>query len=87
MNFVRAISSEGFGRLNFYRKVRALLDEDRAFRDFFEGETTRVPQFYLDIIRKDLGSLWEWLPEGAVYHDPNAYLNAELEKKKSRVRA
>jgi hypothetical protein len=87
MNLVRAISSEGFGRLNFYRKVRALLDEDRAFRGFFEGETTRVPQFYLDIIRKDLGSLWEWLPEGAVYHDPNAYLNAELEKKKSRVRA
>jgi hypothetical protein len=52
MNFVRAISSEGFGRLNFYRKVRGLLDEDRAFRDFFEGETTRVPQFYLDIIKK-----------------------------------
>jgi hypothetical protein len=87
MNLVRAISSEGFGRLNFYRKVRGLLDEDRAFRDFFEGETTKIPQFYLDIIRKDLGALWEWLPEGAIYHDPNAYLKAELEREKGRVRA
>ena len=84
---VRAISSEGFGRLNFYRKVRGLLDEDRAFRDFFDGETTIVPQFYLDIIKKDLGSLWEWLPEGAIYHDPNAYLKAELDRGKGRVRA
>jgi hypothetical protein len=28
-------------------------------------------------LRKSLGSFWDWLPEGAVYHDPNAYLAAE----------
>jgi hypothetical protein len=70
INFVRAISSEGFGRLKFYRKVRRLLDEDRSFRDYFEGETTNLPQFYIDIIKKDLGALWEWLPEGAIYPTP-----------------
>ena len=26
----------------------------------------------------DLGALWEWLPEGAMYHDPNAYLKSEM---------
>ena len=29
-------------------------------------------------IDKALGSLWEWLPEGAMYHDPNAYLKSEM---------
>jgi len=23
--------------------------------------------------------MWKWLPQGALNHDPNAYLNAELE--------
>jgi hypothetical protein len=85
LNLIRAISSEGFGRLKFHRKVRRLLDEDRTFRDFFEGETTTLPQFYINIIKKDLGSLWEWLPKGAMYHDPNAYLKTEMEKKKQQI--
>lgn len=85
LNLIRAISSEGFGRLKFYRKVRRLLDEDRTFRDFFEGETTALPQFYINVIKKDLGALWEWLPQGAMYHDPNAYLKAELWKKKEQT--
>jgi len=88
MNLMRAVSSEGFGRIKFYRKVRSLLDADRKFRDYFEGETIVLPQFYASIIKKDLGKLWEWLPSGALYHDPNAYLNAELQKEnEQRLRA
>jgi hypothetical protein len=34
-----------------------------------------IPQFYVNKIKQDLGPLWEWLPEGAIYHDHNAYLN------------
>jgi hypothetical protein len=26
------------------------------------------------MVVKDLGSLWNWLPAGALYHDQNAYL-------------
>ena len=88
MNLMRTVSTEGFGRIKFYRKVRSLLDADRKFRDYFEGETIDLPQFYSSIIKKDLGKLWEWLPSGALYHDPNAYLNAELQKKnEQRLRA
>jgi hypothetical protein len=87
LNLIRAISSEGFGRLRFHREVRRLLHEDRAFRDYFERETTKLPQFYINILKKELGTLWEWLPEGAMYHDPNAYLNSELEREKMRMQA
>jgi hypothetical protein len=77
MNVLRAVSSEGFGRIKYFTEVRRLLRTDRQFRGFFEKETTRIPPFYTDMIRKDLGSLWDWLPPGAMYHDPNAYLKAE----------
>jgi hypothetical protein len=39
-----------------------------------------LPQFYKDIIRQDLGPLMEWLPEEALYHDPNAYLKAHAQQ-------
>ena len=74
VNFVRAVSSEGFGRIKYYTKVRELLDSDRQFRQFFEGETTRVPDFFVDRIKRELGPFWEYLPEGAIEHDPLAYL-------------
>src|SRR5437016_5853888 len=77
MNVLRAVSTEGFGRLRYYREIRRRLDADRQFRPFFEQETTEVPRFYLDLVRKDLGPLWDWLPQGALFHDPNAYLKAQ----------
>jgi hypothetical protein len=76
MNVVRAVSSEGFGRIRYYSEVRRQLVEDHAFRDYFEGESTKLPPFFLNRMRRDLGRLWDWLPHGAVHHDPNAYLKA-----------
>jgi hypothetical protein len=74
LNAVRAISSEGFGRIKYYKTVRRLLDTDRSVRRFFDGETDVVPSFYVDRIKRDLGPFWRHLPPGALNHDPNAYL-------------
>jgi hypothetical protein len=79
LNVIRAISSEGYGRIKYFTELRKRLDADRPLRAFFERETTVVPQFYTDRIQKDLGPVWNWLPEGALFHDPNAYLKAEEE--------
>jgi hypothetical protein len=46
-------------------------------RDYLEGETDVLPAFYHDRIRRELGPLYEYLPDGALYHDPNAYLGSE----------
>jgi hypothetical protein len=74
LNVVRAISSEGFGRIKYYTAVRDALKSDLSMRRFFEGETQEVPSFYVERVRRELGPFWEWLPEGALNHDPNAYL-------------
>ncbi len=81
VNVLRAVSSEGFGRIKNYTRVRQMLDTDRHFRRFWEGETTEIPPFYVDWMRRDLGPFWEWLPKGALYHDPNAYLKSTGEAK------
>jgi hypothetical protein len=79
MIVLRAISSEGIGRNKYYTKLRQRLDTDAQFRDYFEQQTNELPQFFVDLIRKDLGPLWNWLPKGALYHDPNAYLKSEID--------
>ncbi|HTF29951.1 MAG TPA: radical SAM protein [Flavitalea sp.] len=80
MNFMRAISNEGRGRLRFYRHVRHNLINDQAFRRYFEGESNQLPKFYENIIQRDLGAWWQWLPKTALSHDANAYLHKEMNK-------
>ncbi|MDR3627292.1 MAG: hypothetical protein P4L45_10690 [Ignavibacteriaceae bacterium] len=75
MNVVRAISEEGFGRIKFNEEIYKRLLNEKEFRNYFEQESTNLPQFYLDSVKHDIGSLWEWLPEGALFHNPNAYLD------------
>jgi hypothetical protein len=87
MNAVRALSSEGAGRIRYDSRIRRLLDSDRTLRRFFEGETTTVPHFYTDQVRSDLGRLWDSLPEGALSHDQNAYLRTHAVTSPLRVDA
>jgi hypothetical protein len=76
MNVVRAMSSEGWGRIAYHTTIRGLLDTDPSVRSFMEGEDDRLPAFYESRIRRDLGELHAHLPAGAVMHDPNAYLKS-----------
>ena len=79
MNVVRAVSSEGWGRVRYHREVRSRMDTDPELSPYFSQETEQLPRFYADQVRKDLGPLWDWLPEGGLYHDANAYSKSEDE--------
>lgn len=75
VNFVRAVSSEGFGRISHFKRVRRALDADPAVRRYLDGESKDLPQFYVDKVRSDLGeTMWNLLPAGALHHDPYAFL-------------
>lgn len=87
LNLVRAMSSEGFGRIKYYTNVRRLLETDLQFQSYFEQETTELPKFYEDQVKKDLGPLWNWLPAGALHHDPNAYLQSVDHEPRREARA
>ena len=80
MNVVRAVSGEGFGRVAYNKDILNRLNTDFKFRDYFEQKTTELPEFYFESIKNDLGPLWNHLPEGAIYHDVNAYLKSERKR-------
>jgi hypothetical protein len=70
------MSSEGYGRIRYNTEVLRLLRQDPGFRGYFEGETTELPRFFADQLKRNMGSLWQWLPEGAIHHDPHEYLRS-----------
>jgi hypothetical protein len=76
MNVLRAVSSEGHGRLRYHTEVRRLLDSDPSMLAFLEGETDRVPEFYTKRLLGELGPLAQYLPPGGLEHDPQAYLKS-----------
>jgi len=82
---MRAISSEGYGRIRFFKLVRKHLVQDQAFRRYFEGESQVLPAFYKNIVEKDLGIWWQWLPKGALEHNPNAYLDKKFNREAAAV--
>ena len=62
MNVVRAVSSEGHGRLHYHSAVRKLLDTDTTVHRYFDGESDVLPSFYEDRMRRDLGSFMQFSP-------------------------
>ena len=74
LNASRALFS---GRVKYQANIRQLLDTDLSFRRYLDGETTELPDFYVNRIRKSLGPLWDSLPAGALIHDQNAYLHSQ----------
>lgn len=72
----RGISSDRSNRMGYHMKMRRWMD-DPGFRAFFDGESAEIPAVLTDQIRRHLGPFWQWLPEGALHHDPNAYLHSQ----------
>ena len=65
-------------RARYQAAMARMLREDKDMRAYFDGETARLPPFYEARIRKDLGPFWDALPEGALGHDPYAYLGSQV---------
>jgi hypothetical protein len=78
LNVVRAMSSEGSGRIRYDMQIRRLLGTDPLVRDFLEAGSRVLPPFFRNQVRRDLGFLWDWLPDGALSHDENAYRNEQF---------
>ena len=72
---IRGVFSERRHKGGNMRRMRQRLKDPQALR-YFDGETDELPEFLVEPIQRDLGPMWEWLPRGAIYHDPNAYFKS-----------
>jgi len=70
VNLARGISAEGFGRWKHHKNIRRLLDEDPDMLPYFNGESDKLPAYYENKLRDDLGALYAFLPAHARQRAP-----------------
>jgi len=58
-----SLSVGGNGKIKYVSSILERLRSDPGFRAFMNKETDQIPPFMVDQIRRDLGPLWEWLPD------------------------
>ncbi|UCH93742.1 MAG: radical SAM protein [Candidatus Aminicenantes bacterium] len=51
-----------FKVINFCKEFLSHFQTDENFKKFYLQESSKVPQYYLQWMRKSLGPFWEWLP-------------------------
>jgi hypothetical protein len=56
MNLVRAVSSEGFGRIRYHQQIRKRLDSDPQFLHYFEQTPPSFPRSMLTRCEKTWGN-------------------------------
>ena len=82
MNVVRAMSSEGWGRIEYHTTIRRLLDTDPTVRRFMEGETDGAARSSTRdrIRRRARRAVPAPARRARMMHDPNAYLKSVKEE-------
>src|SRR5205807_2162729 len=80
-NHAMNVKPKNYAWRDFYDHVIGLTRytfSGRAIVRRFRATNAAIPR-WMNVVRarQDLGPLWQWLPEGALYHDHHAYLKSE----------
>ncbi|MFC2125863.1 B12-binding domain-containing radical SAM protein [Bacteroidota bacterium] len=65
----------GSGKIRYLSAMMRNLRKYPDFQSFVKKETNCVPAFMIKNVKKDLGQLWEWLPDKSLSYDPNISLS------------
>jgi len=71
----------GRGKIKHLSNLIEDLRREPDFQSFVKKETNRVPAFLIEKVKKDLGEMWQWLPNKSLSYNPNVisnYHSAEL---------
>jgi hypothetical protein len=63
--------TEGRGRIKDLLSMMRDLRQYQDFDSFVKKRTIKVPEFMIEIVKKDLGQLWNWLPDKSLSYDLN----------------
>jgi hypothetical protein len=65
----------GSGKIRSLSAILKNLQREPEFRSFVKRETNKIPQFMIETVRKDLGPLWEWLPNKSLSYSSDILSN------------
>jgi hypothetical protein len=61
----------GSGKIKYLSAILEKLRREQDFQSFVKKETSRVPAFMIEKVKKDLGPMWYWLPDKSLSYNTN----------------
>jgi radical SAM superfamily enzyme YgiQ (UPF0313 family) len=77
MTLLLSLTIGGKGKIRFLSAMLKQLQNDRVFQAFVSRESDTVPAFMVDRVKKDLGPLWQWLPNKSLSYNVNTLSNPD----------
>jgi len=72
-----SLSVGGVGKIRDTSTMLKNLRTKQDYRSFMYKETDQIPAFMIEQVKKDLGPMWEWLPDKTLSQIPNAVVETE----------
>jgi hypothetical protein len=76
-NLFLSFSVGGSGKKRNVLTILKNLRTNPDFRSFMNRETDTIPAFMIEQVKKDLGPIWEWLPDKTLSQKPNILKESE----------
>jgi hypothetical protein len=64
-----SITEGGKKKIDRLTSMMNMLNKDNGFKQFVNKESGKVPAFMINKVRRDLGYLWQWLPDKSLAYD------------------
>lgn len=77
MSLLLSLSIGGQGKIRKLSAMINYLKENEDFRSFVTRTTDRAPDFMIQKVKKDLGIMWDWLPNKSLSYDFKLYSKYE----------
>jgi radical SAM superfamily enzyme YgiQ (UPF0313 family) len=77
-NLFLSFSVGGSGKKRNVKTILRNLRMVPEFRSFMNRETDQIPAFMIEQVKKDLGPIWEWLPDKSLSYKTNVSQNSKV---------
>jgi hypothetical protein len=78
LTLLLSLTIGGWGKIRYLSDMMEHLRKEEDFQSFVTKESSEIPASILGKVKRDLGFMWQWLPEKTLSHDPVIYSDAAI---------
>ncbi|MCK4747378.1 MAG: hypothetical protein KAT15_10095 [Bacteroidales bacterium] len=79
LTLLLSLTIGGWGKIGYLSDMLENLRKEEEFQSFVKKETSCIPASIIGKVKKDLGFMWQWLPDKTLSHDPNVFSESKIQ--------
>ncbi len=79
LTLLLSLTIGGRGKIRYLSDMLEHLRREKDFQSFVNKESPDIPTSILQEVKKDLGFMWQWLPDKTLSHEPAVFSDSAVE--------